>query len=230
MNNNATRHLSQAATFVAKGDQFYRKAAEQIIAAQKADPMLSNRQIGKYIGEVVRGKAYDPSWVGKIVAWRTTDAAQPFGEEARPGMRDGVDRAATKRILREAPLEQIEQIIDELPPSRRQAVAAAVGHGYAKARQEYDEEEARKTPAQRDEEQRAALALTQPIRKAMGGFAALGIIGHLEQATEEIRELNADASMTPELAKGIDRVLAALTRELKFSFQLLGIEEEWSHD
>jgi hypothetical protein len=79
--------------------------------------------------------------VREVVRWGTSST--PASTLYARGADDHRDRSAARKILREAPLEQVEQIIDELPAERKQAVAAAAGDSYAKARQEHNEREAR---------------------------------------------------------------------------------------
>lgn len=144
----------------------------------------------------------------------------------QPDQRAGMDASKARKVLRDAPLEQVEQLVAGLPAERQQAIAAAAGHGYLKARQEQDEQERRRTPAERREREQARESLTRPIRQATGGFASLGIVGHLEQATEELRELNADASLTPQATRKIGRALDEFVTEFNFAKAMLGEGED----
>jgi hypothetical protein len=83
MNKSAEKHLAAARDYVSRGDEFgrkreefYRKAAEEIIAAQKADPTLSNREAGEFVG-------YSADWVRDIVNRRTNDEplASPWAHQ-----------------------------------------------------------------------------------------------------------------------------------------------------
>lgn len=121
-------------------------------------------------------------------------------------------------------MEQVEQIVSSLPKSRQLAIAAAAGDRYATARQEHDEREARLTPAERREREQAGERLTRPVRQAAAGFTTLGISGHLEQAAEELNELNADASLTPKAMKPITRAHEAWVAAYEFAMQLVGDE------
>ena len=77
MTRDARTHLTVAKQYIGQGDQFYRKAAKEILAAQKADPTLGYREIGEWFG-----KSYE--WVRKIVSWDTsvkgTGTDRPFSE------------------------------------------------------------------------------------------------------------------------------------------------------
>jgi hypothetical protein len=107
MNASAKAHLAKAKEYVAKGEQFYRMAAEQIVAAQAEDSTLSNREIGEWFGR-------SHTWVQDIVRWHTSGSARtPFGEDARPGMRERTDRSATKKVLRESSPEEIAELLDD---------------------------------------------------------------------------------------------------------------------
>jgi hypothetical protein len=115
MNQQAERWLVKAEGFLAKGDENYGKAADAIVAAMEADPSLTNAEIGERFG---RGR----DWVRRIVVWRTNgETASPFME---PG-RDTPDMRGAKRVLAQAPLETIEQIVESLPPKRAAKLAQA---------------------------------------------------------------------------------------------------------
>jgi hypothetical protein len=117
MTNEALKHLDKAAKLIVKGDSFYAQAADEIRAAQKEDPTLGNREIGKIIGERVRGKAYSETWVRDVV--------NNLGAGSAVGWRRGSHgttaeiQAGARKILAEAPVEQVEEILDTLPPERK---------------------------------------------------------------------------------------------------------------
>jgi hypothetical protein len=90
MNRKASKHLDKAVEYVAKGDEFYAKAADEILAAQKADSTLSNREIGERFD-------HSEAWVRELVRWRTssTTSRTPYSETGRPHQ----DLVATKKVL-----------------------------------------------------------------------------------------------------------------------------------
>lgn len=138
------------------------------------------------------------------------------------GFQGASDRRVARRVLETAPLEDVERVIEQLPPERRQAIAAAAGSAHAQARQAYDERERDLTPAERRERADAAERLTREGRQAVGGFRSLGVVGHIEQATDELRELTADASLTPESVRKIDAADEAWREALDFARALVG--------
>src|SRR5262245_34996258 len=111
VNEAAEKHLVKAESYLAKGDGWYEKAADEIIAAQQADPALTQSEIGERFGR-------SRKWAGDLVAWRTSGktSSSPYSGTGRPHQ----DRTATRKMLREAPLEQVEQMIEELPRERKQ--------------------------------------------------------------------------------------------------------------
>lgn len=123
MNQSAERHLSKAEDYLGRGDAFYRKAATEIVAAKESDPALTNTLIGERLG-----KSRD--WVSKIVTWASTDdpGSTPFGGGTAESKGRGAVEA--RRVLRDAPMEQVEQIISELPASRQRQIGAAAGDSY----------------------------------------------------------------------------------------------------
>jgi hypothetical protein len=78
MTRDAQKHLANARGYIAKGEEFYRKAAKEIRAAQKTDPTLGYREIGEYFKR-------SAAWVTQIVSWDTTVQGTkrlPFSEPA----------------------------------------------------------------------------------------------------------------------------------------------------
>src|SRR5262245_50848232 len=110
MNQQAERHLVKAESFLAKGDAWYERAADEIIAAQEADTTLSYREIGRWFDR-------SHTWAQTLVTWRTSGSTSgtPFarGKTGDPAVSE------TKKLLREAPLEQVERIISSLPRERQ---------------------------------------------------------------------------------------------------------------
>lgn len=218
MNREAERHIDKAVSHVERGETYYGKAADEIIAAQQADPTLSNREIGERMGR-------SRDWVRELVRWRTTDASSRH-PSPYSGQADSINLRKTKQVLREAPLEQVEQIVESLPRERQQAIAAAAGDAYLGARQQHDEHERSLTRDERREREQAGEQLARPARRAVGDFASLGIAEHLEQAVEELHELVADASLTPAALARIERAYEALTEALTFARELVGGREQ----
>ena len=80
------------------------------------------------------------------------------------------------------------------------------------------------TPAQRKEREAITAEVGRQARSMAAGFTSLGIVGHIEQATEELQELNSDASLTPEMIEQIERALKPLLVELEVAKGLAGLE------
>lgn len=111
MNTQAEKHLAKAEGYLAKGEAWYRKAADEMRAAKNEGAIWP--EIGDRLG---RSK----SWCERIVAWAESpandaSAPTPFAE---PG-RDTPDVRGFKRVLAEAPMEQIETSLADLSPERR---------------------------------------------------------------------------------------------------------------
>jgi len=135
------------------------------------------------------------------------------------------DRRVTQRVLREAPMEQVEQLINELPKERKQQVMAAAGSGYHQARVAHDERERNLTPLERSERVAAQEAVTRPVRDAMAPFGAFGIASYLGRATETLKELIADHSLTTEVIQEIEEANAEWQTELEVARAMAGLEE-----
>lgn len=213
MNTSAERHLAKAQGYLEKGDGFHRKAAEEMVEALEADPSLSVRAVAREIG---RGEHY----VRRLVdAARRAAQTGTFEVDWQSGTNVRSDVVA--KTLRDAPLEQVEQIISDLPRDRQKAIGAAAGNEYLKARTELESEERDMPPHERKEREAAAEVLSQKAREASGGFAALGIHGHLEQALEELQELEA---FTAESLRPIIDIYAAIGQELLVKAAMVDLE------
>ena len=76
MNAAAERHLAKAEGYLTRGESFYHRAVEEIVAAQTADSTLSNREIGKRFDR-------SEAWVRKLVQWHTSGSTSisPYSED-----------------------------------------------------------------------------------------------------------------------------------------------------
>lgn len=219
MNQKAEEHLDKAKDYLARGDDFYWRAGTEILAAQKADPTLSNREIAQ---------RFDRSewWVREIVRWVAT--ARP---DTKPDWRRGSHattaeiEAGAKALLRDAPMEQVERMIDALPDERKRDIGAAAGDSYLGMRQEFEDRLKNRTEAEiKADEARREQIMSSARRSVAGLQVTLGVVAHLEAAREELAELNADAAVTPEMAQQIETAFDAFAEEFRFARALVGEE------
>jgi hypothetical protein len=218
MNREAERHLDKAKEFVRKGDDFYWKAGEEIVAAQKADPTLSNGEIGKWFGK-------SDKWVGVLVAHVTTSTPESSIDWKRGSHGTKAEQEEVlNKFLFEAPLEVVERKVANLPPERKQAIAAAVGDRYAQARQGHDEAERRLTPAQRKEREAAVGAVDQRVADMTVNFDVLEVANHLDQAKNTLSEMIAFNTITPDGMRHIDTALTAFLDEYRVAQAMAGVE------
>lgn len=205
--------------YIGKGEEFYRKAAAEILAA---------RDEGATLDECAESLGRSQTWVRETLKWHSSpahpDVPTPFAGKTAEEKGRGVVEA--KRVLKDAPLEQIEQIIAGLPEDRQRAVAAAAGNEYLKARQDYDEDERRQTPAQRKEREAAGEKLAQAGKEAAGGFASLSIAEHIEQAADELAEWIADGSVTSTNIKPLLAANKKWLEELHVAIAMAGLEAD----
>lgn len=149
MTKDAERHLAKARDLVARGEDFYRKAAEEIVAA---------RNEGATLEECAESLDRSRTWVSDTLKWYLRN-----GKSTRSGMENAptpyaeqsgaVARRHAKSVLRDAPPEEIAEMLSEpavrakvrqaesiatsraasLPTKRAadDAFREAVGHGVA---------------------------------------------------------------------------------------------------
>jgi hypothetical protein len=209
MNHTAERHLAQAATYIGRGDEFYWKAGEEILAAQQADPTLSLREAARRISR-------SEKWVRTIVRHVTT--AEPGSQldwERGSHATAAEIREGAEKLLREAPAEQVEQIVASLPADRQVILGAAVGDAYSISRREFDEEELALPPAQRKEREAAQGKVSDHVGRAMAGLDTFGIVNHLGQATSILSRMIAEDALTEEYMQQVDAALSEFLGEYR---------------
>lgn len=110
-----TDHLAKAKSYIAKGEDFYRRAAEEIVAAKKADPALTDATIAEALGR-------HRSWVSKLTAWVENgdrDHISPFGGETQQGRREA---SVARKVAREHP-EALVAAIAAAPAAAQRKIA-----------------------------------------------------------------------------------------------------------
>lgn len=78
-------------------------------------------EVGKLLGK--SGK-----WVSDLLRWDSSSSSveSPFARDAAPGRKASVQNAEARKILEEAPIEEVEKIAMKLPPERRRKVIDAI--------------------------------------------------------------------------------------------------------
>jgi hypothetical protein len=115
MNGRATALLAEAKGFLARGEEFYRKAAEKMRAAK--DEGATWAEIGEALG-------HSKSWAERIVSWHETPAnsasrTAPFTEPT------GVQaKRHAKVVLRDLPAEEIAETLLADPVVRAKVTRA----------------------------------------------------------------------------------------------------------
>lgn len=183
MNRDAEQHLARAREYVGKGEEFYRRAADEIIAAQKADPALSNREVGEWFGR-------SGDWVRLLVRQATNgeDLTTPFGGDT--DFNRASRWSAAKKVLREAPPEQAAKLVVEAPPATRRAIARALAKADARDASEATERRVREHGEDWHNYTSEALrTLADARRLAKQAHEAVMAAGRTGQLTDERREL-----------------------------------------
>ena len=112
-------HISLAREYIAKGEEFYAKAADEIIAAFDE---------GAGYAAIARGLSRSETWVRDLAAWRRTGLESPNPQDPGPSTpyagqyEERMDRAARtalkdpeqrKQVISSLSAEQIEDVIAE---------------------------------------------------------------------------------------------------------------------
>jgi hypothetical protein len=110
----STDHLARAREYIGRGEEYYRKAADEIIAARLADPTLTftaiDEQLGTYKG-----------FAGNLVRWR--EANNENLRLPHSGQYDKVKASLTRSSMRDTPPDELADLMDD--PKTRANVARA---------------------------------------------------------------------------------------------------------
>lgn len=120
--NERVDHLERAKVYIGKGEEYYRRAAEEIVAAKKADFSLTDAMVGEALGR-------SRQWVSKLIAWVEKGAdhgTTPFsGPEENEARYQRHDRRKVSEIAQERP-EAVAEAITKADPETQRKIAAAI--------------------------------------------------------------------------------------------------------
>jgi len=137
------------------------------------------------------------TWVADILHWDSGNSSfqTPFARDAKPGRREGVERAGAKAVLRDP--ENRKAVLDELTEEERAAVVRDADESRARTHE-------RVTASERREDERKRSDHTQQFISA---GAHLGEAKrHLRLATEEGRDVEFPVEEQQLLAERLDEV------------------------
>jgi hypothetical protein len=117
------RHGARARDYLGKGDAYYGKAADEIIAWQREDPTLGYGRIASVVGR-------SEAWCRTLVKWRTNPSSSAITPYGGKDVAVQQDTAKTKRVLRTATADQLKQVMGDLPSEQVEAIQA-VAHDVA---------------------------------------------------------------------------------------------------
>ena len=218
MNQAAERHIAKAEEYLGKGDGWYEKAGREMRAAKDA---------GATWVEIADRLGRGTTWVKTVVDWAETPANQgrtsvPFarGKTGDPAVSE------TRRLLREAPLEQVERIIADLPRDRQQAIGAAAGHAYLGARQEAQTRESHRTPAERQEQVAAQARVDDAFGRMTAGLDIGRIVNALGLCTEVLKDMIEAHSITPEGIEAVEQAHQEFLSEYRVARAMAGLDTD----
>jgi len=231
MNRAAEKHLTKAETHLARGNEFYAKAADEIIAAKAADTSLSNKEIGQWFG-------YSGDWARSLVAWRTSGDDRPTPRSgSRVSQDPGQGVRETTKTLRSATAETIEEVLEQLPDEAVEKIEKAVSDeavkrtvyadqpkpGFKEAKKKAAKKKARRL---RDNPEQAASAFIASlgrgraqVRTICTGYQDFLALVEDEEWREYVRELlvsfqaNVNLALGEVLEGSLDDALARLLAE-----------------
>src|SRR4029077_8909877 len=105
-----------------------------------------------------------------------------------------------------------------------QEIEARFGDSYARVRRHFDERERNLTPVQRKEREAGRQAVNSYVGRALAQIKAMSAANYLALATETVKELIADQSLTPEMIEEIENSLHEFQTELEVARAMAGLE------
>lgn len=208
-------HLTRARGYIAKGDDFYRKAVEEIVQAQQEHRDQTGEEL-TYV-EIGRQVGRSDQWVGTLVrSWTSSTRAsdgdfQPDwksgsnkrDEVARKVLRDPEERAKVFSSLSEAELDDVEQAASTGLVERSRAARAEHEDGVTPGSEGVSPDEFSKHWADGP-----LLSLVRKVRSLKGLVAQQGLIlGSL--SNEEALDIANEAEA------GIAEIRAALQERVR---------------
>src|SRR5215471_14242759 len=216
MNRAAEKHLTKAETHLARGNEFYAKAADEIIAAKAADTSLSNKEIGRWFG-------YSGDWARNLVAWRTSGDDRPTPRSGSRASQDpGQGVRETTKTLTSATVEKIEKAVSD-EAVKRTVYADQPKPGFKEAKKKAAKKKARRL---QDNPEQAASAFIASlgrgraqVRTICKGYQDFLALVEDEEWREYVRELlvsfqaNVNLALGEVLEGSLDDALARLLAE-----------------
>jgi len=212
MNKQAEAHLAVAVGYIAKGDEFYAKAADEIIAAMAAEP-LTYLEVGKRIGK-------SDTWVSRLVTQRRAFLRRNDPDETFTLDHERGSHATTaeieqgvEKVLANLPVEQKAELIGSL--TSQPDVIEHLASEPEKA------EQVLHRPAsdvwQRHDEQRGIdrtkRIVTSPPAGLTGMVAQWEILGYILQAVDMAIRTHNEKFLIGHLTDGIEQLEKAFASD-----------------
>lgn len=183
------QHLASAAEDMAiaeSGDArraAYERAADHIIAAQKANPVLTLREIDRRL-------SWSDGRASKLVRWRTSEGSSPT-PFMTPGHQVRSDTAVARRVARERPGDLVKAVL-EGPSDTVDTIYRGLAEGRTGLRTgEHTGQDPYADPTEAERRRKEADAYAdrvgQPVRDM---FSKLAVILNLEQARDELKDMS----------------------------------------
>jgi len=170
------------------------------------------------------GKPYSQSHV-KLCAkvWREYERTQirNWFVDAYEAAKGSTTRVEHNEAQPPASEETAERLVQNLLDKAPDTVVDTVYHGLKLARQgKYT------PPAERKAREAKGRVTLKPLRQAVAAFTAMGVVGSIQDATEELREMIGDEALTEENFRQIEEVNAEWQQELVVARAMLGMDDE----
>jgi hypothetical protein len=210
MNKVAEKHLTKAKLYLAQGDELYRKAKGEIDAAIAAG--ASQREVSRYLLK-------SQSWVRDVIAWDGTGTLYGHDTEARQNRQ-------ARQVMREAPMEQVEQIIDDLPPERQAQIVGSIAKKPGMEKKIVDAMIRHEPSLPPHERERIAAETKQQVGKLVQPFTIAEIVNLILEARDVLHEMIDKGAIDAAADEQISQAINELTAELEMGRLLMGKEEE----
>lgn len=191
-------HLEKARGYIARGEEFYRRAAEEIVAAMAEDSTLSYRAVASHLDR-------SHAWVQDIVRWHTNGKSTRDNRESAPTPYAEQSGAVAKRHARSVLSKATAADLKEALPQDEDQLARIADAAYQRLSEKRSEQrETARANRRAVRSERVVEPDATPYRMVMVEF------GRVSEALSSVTRIAAETTWSEERSERLVRMLGKL--------------------